>query len=283
MSEITPEEDAFMRSLYRQLEDSGVGIEPWTDQELEEHLERFQERMRHMHGDPAEGTRIDQIVADATRPRSIGGEMLLAKLAEPAPEPGWSVPDPCRGESHWIESTGYPACGLRMFYGGVRSPAPVEVPCAECVPLSLRGPRALDGRTNLTSRGRNGQMTHKLGMRDKRHLVDHGVSVPEVPPMTDDEVLGALAFLYRMSRWERLEIARVGDLYGGYCVERRGGRMIHVPAALMEPERHAVIMLLKALIDQSGWQRLEMIAITGTIQAGGWCERADGTGLQVRI
>lgn len=101
--------------------------------------------------------------------------------------------------------------------------------------------------------------------------------------MTDDEVLGALAFLYRMSRWERLEIARVGELYGGYCVERRGGPMIHVPVALMEPERHAAIMLLKALIDQSGWQRLEMIAITGTIQAGGWCERADGTGLQVRI
>lgn len=100
--------------------------------------------------------------------------------------------------------------------------------------------------------------------------------------MTEDEVLNSLAFLYRMSNWERLEIARAGDLYCGYCV-KRGGRTIEVPVALMEPERDPVIMLLKALIDQSGWRRLEMIGVTGTFQAGGWCERADGSGSHVSI
>jgi len=61
MSEITPEEDAFMRSLYRQLGDLPLD----TGFDAEAGAERLRVKMAQMRQDPAEDQRIAAIAADA--------------------------------------------------------------------------------------------------------------------------------------------------------------------------------------------------------------------------
>jgi hypothetical protein len=61
MSEITPEEDAFMRSLYRQLEDLPMA----AGFDAEAGAERLRVKMAQMRQDPAEDQRIAAIADDA--------------------------------------------------------------------------------------------------------------------------------------------------------------------------------------------------------------------------
>jgi hypothetical protein len=125
-------------------------------------------------------------------------------------------------------------------------------------------------------------------------------AVPEPPavPMGDDEVQAALGALLAVSGWERLEIglrfpARGGATrYGGYCVRDRDGERYLAAetsdllagngtfARGVTYDQH-VIDRLAALLDASGWQRLEALRVTGQRRWGGWCERADGSGLHL--
>ena len=123
-------------------------------------------------------------------------------------------------------------------------------------------------------------------------LIDIRMSMTMAPPerplprhgqlVTDGDVLRALARLRERSGWERLEISRGADgSYGGYCTAstaRRsdGGETADLLARDPAPE---VIIRLRELIDDCGWQRLEALSDRrgGT---GGWCERADGSGVR---
>jgi hypothetical protein len=81
---------------------------------------------------------IDETVMLAQAELTLDQRALRGKLNQSPPEPGWSVPDPWAGESHYIRGWGQAACGVKAFYGGERFPAPVGVPCAECVPHAAR-------------------------------------------------------------------------------------------------------------------------------------------------
>jgi hypothetical protein len=118
-------------------------------------------------------------------------------------------------------------------------------------------------------------MTQNLGPGD-----DTGIS----PSMTDDEVRAALRKLWWHTRWSRLEISHVDGRYGGYCVQARNGPRIEVDQALARIAGcPPVITALRSLIDQCGWQRLELIGDPYDGLPGGWCERADGSGVSLRI
>lgn len=95
--------------------------------------------------------------------------------------------------------------------------------------------------------------------------------------MTDDEVTAALFRLWWHARWSRLEIGRNDDGYTGYCID--GNREYMTRAVLADPQCPEVITALARLLDDSGWRRLELVAGYGSV--GGWCERADGSGLHV--
>jgi len=100
-------------------------------------------------------------------------------------------------------------------------------------------------------------------------------------PMADEDVLAALAELWADSGCQRLEISRQGDSgrYGGYCIRDSG---IEDQAADLVARGNIIGRRLAALLDASGWQRLEAVAtVPGRVEqgCGGWCERADGSGL----
>ena len=135
--------------------------------------------------------------------------------------------------------------------------------------LAARWWRALDSMGPLIDI-RVGITTAEPG----RPLPRHGQLV------TDGDVLRALARLREASGWERLEISRdpVTGAYGGYCLPP-AGRSIEIADILAGPEFPEVILELKALLDDSGWQRLEALSDRrgGT---GGYCERANGSGVR---
>lgn len=134
--------------------------------------------------------------------------------------------------------------------------------------LARRAWRALDSMGPLIDI-RVGITTAEPG----RPLPRHGQLV------TDGDVLRALARLREASGWERLEISRdpVTGAYGGYCLPPEGAN-IEIADILARPEFPEVILELKGILDDSGWQRLEALDDRrgGT---GGYCERADGSGL----
>jgi hypothetical protein len=125
-----------------------------------------------------------------------------------------------------------------------------------------------------------------------------GDAMPSATPMSDEEVQTALGALWADSGWERLEISlqdparRDAARYGGYCVrDRAGERYLHAETADLLAGNGTfargltydrdVIDRLAALLDASGWQRLEAVAtVPGRVEqgCGGWCERADGSG-----
>lgn len=98
--------------------------------------------------------------------------------------------------------------------------------------------------------------------------------------MTDLEVMASLTALWSGSGWRRLEISQFGGRYGGYCVSAAGS--LQTADALRDPACPDVVARLAALIDAAGWQRLEIVGNPQTGRAGGWCERADGSGLRLR-
>jgi hypothetical protein len=106
--------------------------------------------------------------------------------------------------------------------------------------------------------------------------------LPATPAVleTDEKVLRALARLREASGWDRLEIGRRPDdgaVYG-YCVATPGGRSVDTAVALESPGTPEVILRLREVFLVSGWQRLEAVSDRrGT--TGGWCERADGSGV----
>ena len=99
---------------------------------------------------------------------------------------------------------------------------------------------------------------------------------------TDEEVMAALAALWAASGWRRLEVSRGPRGYGGYCVPP-AARPIETRDALRDPACPAVITRLAALLESSGWQRLEAIGIPLTGRVSGWCRRADGSGIKLTV
>lgn len=96
-------------------------------------------------------------------------------------------------------------------------------------------------------------------------------------PMTDQDVLAALTALLADSGWLRLEITREDPAtYGGYCIPDQD-RTAYIADLLARND--GVAGQLAALLDASGWQRLE--AFRAGSGYGGWCERADGSGVHL--
>jgi hypothetical protein len=99
--------------------------------------------------------------------------------------------------------------------------------------------------------------------------------------LTDKDVVTALAGLCSLTTgWRRLEASTSdGPRRGGYCVTSDGRRVFTADAA-RKPAEYPAVTKLVALLETSGWQRLEIITSPdGT--AGGWCERGDGSGCKV--
>ena len=99
--------------------------------------------------------------------------------------------------------------------------------------------------------------------------------------LTDRDVMAALAGLCLLAPgWQRLEASTTdGPGRGGYCVTA-GGRQVFTADALGKPREYPAVTKLVALLETSGWQRLEVI--TGPAgRVGGWCERGDGSGCKV--
>jgi hypothetical protein len=99
--------------------------------------------------------------------------------------------------------------------------------------------------------------------------------------MTDLEVMASLAALWSGGGWRRLEISQVNGRFGGYCVPWSGSP-VQTADALLNPACPDVIARLATLLSAAGWQRLEIVGNRLTGRAGGWCERADGSGVRLR-
>jgi hypothetical protein len=96
----------------------------------------------------------------------------------------------------------------------------------------------------------------------------------------DEDVVKRLA---RLSGWRRLEIGIGTDgLIGGYCITG-DNREVDTRQALRTGRYSVVLLELSALRRASGWRRLEILGEPGCSSAGGWCERADGSGLHVSV
>ncbi len=138
----------------------------------------------------------------------------------------------------------------------------------------------------LTALAENAAKILDDARRDKKWRVDWEAeqaakAAAQVTVMTDLEVMASLTALWSGSGWERLEISQVNGRYGGYCVPGSGSA-VETADALLESTCPDVITQLATLLSAAGWQRLEIVGHPLTGHAGGWCERADGSGIKLR-
>jgi len=113
--------------------------------------------------------------------------------------------------------------------------------------------------------------------------------------MSDEDVITALVGLWSGGDWRRLEARRVQpDGIGGYCVpvvpcparmSAGRGAAVSTTDAVRNPATYLDgISELADLLSMSGWRRLEIVGhpVYRPQHPGGWCERADGSGVSVR-
>jgi hypothetical protein len=111
-----------------------------------------------------------------------------------------------------------------------------------------------------------------------RHLL---TAAKDAAPVSDSDVLTALTGLWSAGAWRRLEIYRApaGGI-GGYCILACGIE-VSTADALADPAAYPGVAELAALFIASGWQRFEILGDPVGTSCGGWCERADGSGINV--
>lgn len=140
--------------------------------------------------------------------------------------------------------------------------------------------KALYGAVSeFTATWRHLLASHTLyDQRGDLHFTAPAPAADPAGPMTDEDVLAALAGIWADSGWRRLEISQQDDQsrYGGYCMTSTD---IEVRTVDLVARNGIIGRRLAALLDVSGWQRLEAIGYPPGRECGGWCERADGSGL----
>ena len=117
-------------------------------------------------------------------------------------------------------------------------------------------------------------------------------SLPDPPlPFTeaDLEPIAELVRLWYRSGWDRLEACGYGHScnhngIAGYCVAGNWCDGLETADILAHPECPPMFRELAALISPGGWTRFELnghswVGAAGVAGAGGWCEPADGTGI----
>jgi hypothetical protein len=88
---------------------------------------------------------------------------------------------------------------------------------------------------------------------------------------------------WRASGWRRLEIGiGASGLVSGYCVTP-AGLEVNTLEEIRAGHHLDVLPELYGLLRASKWERLEIIGTPGSGTFGGWCERADGSGLHISL
>jgi hypothetical protein len=109
--------------------------------------------------------------------------------------------------------------------------------------------------------------------------------------MTDEAMVRGVARLWRQAgSWRRLEASSTDSAMAGACCSPLKGAPLPVAGYRGTYQTYdllrlgsrcpAVVRELAALLEDSGWTRIEIVGSPGR-PPGGWCERADGSGINL--